>query len=190
MVEYGEAPLEREGRVKTLWGSLCSLILWKLLNSCGWIFGACLLLQLKSWNVRGVFHHPAVMHNCWTISHMFYSPIYPVADGNEGEGLVSEITSYFFLFGVNQVNCFGLKPRPRGEYLMYIVSVKITELRGRLKYQQGDASWVWYYFCTVAGSPLKTVICGLVVSEGGSNRRSPVQFTEWRNTNSKILLRS
>ena len=63
-----------------------------------------------------------------------------MADGNEGEGLVSEITSYFFLFNVNQVHCFGLKPGPRGEYLISVVSVKITELRGRMKYQQGDAS--------------------------------------------------
>ena len=53
----------------------------------------------------------------------------------------SEITSYcFFLFGVNQVHCFGLKPGTRGEYLMCIVTAKIMELRGRLKCQQGDTS--------------------------------------------------
>ena len=56
----------------------------------------------------------------------------------------SEITwiwSYcFFLFGVNQVHCFGLKPGTRGEYLMCIVTAKIMELRRRLKCQQGDTS--------------------------------------------------
>ena len=51
-------------------------------------------------------------------------------EGNEDVGLVS----------VNQVHCFGLKPGTRGEYLMCIVAAKIMELRGRLKYQQGDTS--------------------------------------------------
>ena len=57
---------------------------------------------------------------------------------NEDAGSVSEITSYFFLFAVNQVHCFALKPWARGEYLMCIVSAKITELGERLKCQQGD----------------------------------------------------
>ena len=29
----------------------------------------CLLLRLKSWNVRGASHHPAFMGNCLTMSH-------------------------------------------------------------------------------------------------------------------------
>ena len=80
------------------------------------------------------------MGNCRTISHTFYSPIYPVDEGNEDVGLVSDNILFFFLFGVNQVHCFGLKPGTRGEYLMCIVTAKIMELRGRLKYQQGDTS--------------------------------------------------
>ena len=50
----------------------------------------------------------------------------------------SEIISYCFLFGVNKVHCFGLKPGVRGEYLMCIVSTIITELGGRSKCLQGD----------------------------------------------------
>ena len=61
-------------------------------------------------------------------------------EGNEDVGLVSDNIFFFFLFGVNQVHCFGLKPGTRGEYLMCIVTAKIMELRGRLKYQQGDTS--------------------------------------------------
>ena len=37
-----------------------------------------------------------VMGNCQTISCTFYSPIYPVDEGNEDVGQVSEITSYCF----------------------------------------------------------------------------------------------
>ena len=42
-----------------------------------------LLLQLKSRSARGASHHSAFMENCWTISHTFYSFIYPVYEGNE-----------------------------------------------------------------------------------------------------------
>ena len=42
-----------------------------------------LLLQLKFLSVRGASHHPALMGHCQTISHMFYSLIYPVDEGNE-----------------------------------------------------------------------------------------------------------
>ena len=59
-------------------------------------------------------------------------------EGNEDVGLVSDNILFLFLFGVNQVHCFGLKPGTRGECLMCIVSAKITELRGRLKSQQGN----------------------------------------------------
>ena len=33
--------------------------------------------------MRGASHHSAFMGNCWTISHMFCSLIYPVDEGNE-----------------------------------------------------------------------------------------------------------
>ena len=49
---------------------------------------SCLLLQLKSQDVRGASHQPAFMSNCWTISHTFYSLIYPVDEGSEDVGLV------------------------------------------------------------------------------------------------------
>ena len=113
------------------------------------------------------------MGNCRTISHTFYSPIYPVDEGNEDVGLVSDNILFFFLFGVNQVHCFGLKPGTRGECLMCIVSAKITELRGRLKCQQGDTSWVWYYVLIAAGSRLTPCICSLVDSPTALNRRRP-----------------
>ena len=54
----------------------------------------CLLLWLKSQSVRGASHHPAFMGNCRTISHKFYSPIYPVDEENDDVGSVSG-TSYF-----------------------------------------------------------------------------------------------
>ena len=50
----------------------------------------CLLLWLKSRSVRGASHHPAFMGNCRTISHKFYSPIYPVDEGNDDVGSVSD----------------------------------------------------------------------------------------------------
>ena len=33
----------------------------------------CLLFRLKSWSARGVFHHPAFMDSCPTISHTFFA---------------------------------------------------------------------------------------------------------------------
>ena len=137
MVKCGETLVEREGHVKPLWDSLSRMVLCKLLNTCGWIFGAWLLLCLKFWSVRRASHHSAFMGYCRTISHTFYSPIYPVDEVNEDVGLFWYNILLFFLFGVNQVHCFGLKPGEWGEYLKCIVSVKIMELRGRLKCQQG-----------------------------------------------------
>ena len=87
MVICGETPLEGEGHVETPWDSLCRMVLWKLLNTCGWIFGACLLLRLKSWSARGASHHPAFICNCRTVSQTFYSPIYPVDERNGGVDL-------------------------------------------------------------------------------------------------------
>ena len=51
---YGNMWVNAVGREET-WDSLCRMVLWKLLNTCGWIFGPCLLLQLKSRSRRGVF---------------------------------------------------------------------------------------------------------------------------------------
>ena len=42
-----------------------------------------LLLRLKFRSARGASHYPAFMGNCQTISHTFYSLIYPVNEGNE-----------------------------------------------------------------------------------------------------------
>ena len=58
--------------------------------------------------------------------------------GNEDLGFVWDKILLLFWFGVNQAHGFGLKPGTQGEYLMCIASAKITELRGRLKCQQGD----------------------------------------------------
>ena len=174
MVKCGETPLEGEGHVKTLWDSLCRMVLRKLLNTCGWIFVAWLLLQLKSRSVRGASHHPAVMGNCRTISHTLCSPIYPVDEVNEHVGSIwDNILLFCICFGVNKVHCFGLKFGARGVYLMWIVSTKMVELWGRLKYQQGDTSWVWYYLCTVVGWPHLLNMRGLMVSAARSNHRSP-----------------
>ena len=52
----------------------------------------------------------------------------------------SEITSYCFFVWCESSSLPQLKTRVLGEYLMCIVSVKITELRGRLKYHQSDTS--------------------------------------------------
>ena len=54
-----------------------------------------LLLWPKSRSVRGASHHPALMGNCRTISHKFYSPIYPVVEGNDEVGR-SQIAYYCF----------------------------------------------------------------------------------------------
>ena len=75
---------------------------------------------------------------------------------------------------MNQVHSFGLKPGTRGECLMCIVSAKITELRGRLKCQQGDTSWVWYYVLIVVGSRLIPCIRSLVDSVTALMRRGPM----------------
>ena len=50
----------------------------------------CLLLWLKSRSARRTSHHLAFMGNCRTISHKFYSLIYPVDEGNDDVGLVSD----------------------------------------------------------------------------------------------------
>ena len=76
----------------------------------------------------------------------------------------SEITSHCFLFGVNQVHCFGSKT---------------TELRGRSKCQQGDTSWVWYYVLIVLGWRLIPYIHGLMNNATELNRRRPSPIP-WR----------
>ena len=49
----------------------------------------CLLPWLKSQSTRGASDHPAFMGNCQTVSHKFYSPMYPVDEGNDNVGSVS-----------------------------------------------------------------------------------------------------
>ena len=90
-----------------------------------------LIAWAKSWSAREASHQLPFMDNCRTISLTFYSPIYPVDEGNEDVGSVWD--NIFFSFGVNQVHWFILKPGAQGEYLMCIVSAKITDLRERLK---------------------------------------------------------
>ena len=75
MVKCGGTSLEGEGHIKSPWDALCKMVLWKLLNTCGWIFGAWLLLQLKSRSAIGASHHPPCLDNCRIINHTFYSPI-------------------------------------------------------------------------------------------------------------------
>ena len=55
---------------------------------------------------------------------------------------------------------------------MCIVSAKITELWRRLKCQQDDTSWVWYYLYSVVGWPQFPYIRGLVLSAARCNCRS------------------
>ena len=50
----------------------------------------CLLPWLKSQSTRGASQHPAFMGNCQTVSHKFYSPMYPVDEGNDNVGSVSD----------------------------------------------------------------------------------------------------
>ena len=88
----------------------------------------CLLLQLKPWGVRGASHQPAVMSDHRTISLMFYSPIYPVEEGNEDVGLIQ--------FGVNKLSSLGQKTRR--EWRISCVLYCLQSLSWvRLKYQEG-----------------------------------------------------
>ena len=64
----------------------CRMVLWKLFNTCWGMFGACLLLRLKSQSARRASNQLAFMGNCQTISYTFCSPIYPVDEGNEDVG--------------------------------------------------------------------------------------------------------
>ena len=97
IVKCGETPLERKVHVKTMSDSLCRMVLWKLLNTCGWVFSACLLLRLKSLSAKGASHQPAFMGNCQT-SHTSSSPIYPVDENNEDAGSSWCNILFFFFF--------------------------------------------------------------------------------------------
>ena len=60
-----------------------------------------LLLRLKSPSARGASHHPAFMGNCRTISHTFYSLIYPVDEFSLKETRTwgqFKISSYYFFY--------------------------------------------------------------------------------------------
>ena len=82
-MKCGETMLEGQGHVKILLDSLYRMVLWKLLNTCGEIFGACLSLRLNSCSVKGASHQSAFIGNFQTISHTFYSPVYATDEGNE-----------------------------------------------------------------------------------------------------------
>ena len=59
----------------------------------------CLLLRLKCWSARGASQHPDFTGNCTTISHMFFSLIYPVDEFSLKEMRMwgqSKISSYCF----------------------------------------------------------------------------------------------
>ena len=48
--------------------------------------------------MRGASHHPAFMCNYQTISHTFYSLVYPVDKENEDVGLVRDFILVFFVW--------------------------------------------------------------------------------------------
>ena len=83
MVKSGEMPLEGKEHVKIPWDSMQD----------GWK-----TVEYMCVNIRCVLIAPAkiperegsisVMGNCRTISHTFFSPIYPVDERNEDVGLV------------------------------------------------------------------------------------------------------
>ena len=81
----------------------------------------------------------------------------------------SKITSYYFFVWCESTLLLWLKTWAREEYFIYMLLAKTTELRGRLKCQQGDTSWVWYYDFNDVGSPQLPYTRGLVVSTAGSN---------------------
>ena len=147
---------------------------------CCFPFFKCLLTLMLSFKIRSI---PLFSQNSFNRELTFSILVLHAPP----LGTMIEITIWFLfilrndevgsvwdnIFDVNQVHCFVLKPGMRGEYLMCIVLAKITELGGRLKCQQGDTSWVWYYLCAVVGSPQIPHIRGLVVSTAGSNCRNP-----------------
>ena len=78
----------------------------KITNRVDWILSKrvfdvllCLLLRLKCWSARGASQHLAFTGNCTTISHMFFSLIYPVDEFSLKEMRMwgqSKISSYCF----------------------------------------------------------------------------------------------
>ena len=40
-MKYGEPSFEGDGLVKIEWDSPCMMVIWKLLNTCGSVLGAC-----------------------------------------------------------------------------------------------------------------------------------------------------
>ena len=94
---------------------------------------SCLLLHLKPWEVRWATRQPAFMSDCRTITHTFYSPIYPLDEGNEDVGLI--------YFDVNKASSLGQKTKTWVENMTCIVSAAVTKL-GEIK--GGCGSWIGY----------------------------------------------
>ena len=149
----------------------------KLLNTRGWIFGACLLLQLKFWNVRGASHLWALLVTRFIVLSTQWMKEMRTWGW-------SEITNYcFFVF----IYCYGIKFGAGGEYLMRFVSANMTDLGMRLKCQQGDTSWVWYYLCSVAGWPRFPYIRGLMLARQDQTAEIQVRFPGGQNTNREFF---
>ena len=75
------------------------------------------------------------MGNCPTISHTFFSLIYPVEEFSLKEMRTRGGPRFHlivFSFGVNQVYSFGLNPEARGEHLMFITVTEILEPKGSI----------------------------------------------------------
>ena len=89
-----------------------------------------LIAPAKILGARGASHHPAFI----VLSTQWMKEMRTWGRSSLRKHLI------VLSFGVNQVHCFGLKPRVRGKYLMCIVSAKTTQLRERLKCRQGDTS--------------------------------------------------
>ena len=68
-----------------------------------WVYLSGLLLRLKSQSARGASHHPAITGNYQTINHTFYTPIYPLDEGNDDVGLVWDFILFFRLVWINSI---------------------------------------------------------------------------------------
>ena len=105
--------------------SYCSIVccessLWLRLKTGAWG----LLLQLKPQNMKGASHQPTFMSNRQTISHTFYSPIYPVNERIEDAGWSNLVWIKLLL---------RLETKAQVENIMCMVLHTITELGQEIK---------------------------------------------------------
>ena len=105
--------------------SYCSIVRcesssWLRLKAGAWS----LLLQLKPQNMKGASHQPTFMSNRQTISHTFYSPIYPVNERIEDAGWSNLVWIKLLL---------RLETKAQVENIMCMVLHTITELGQEIK---------------------------------------------------------